>query len=141
MKRFGDCRERGGFTLIEVLLVMVILVVLASFVVLPVGPIRKKMMEDRAKAQIGMLETAIQTYELDLGTPPATLEALRVMPSDLPNPAKWNGPYLAKDVPLDPWDNYYQYAAPGTRNPDSFDIWTISPEGREIGNWAEETTR
>ncbi len=89
-----------------------------------------------------MLKTALQAYQLDLGYPPTTeqgIQALRYPPADLVNPVKWGGPYL-EDLPPDPWDNPYQYVSPGMHNPDSFDIWTVTPDGMEIGNWTEGST-
>ena len=58
-------------------------------------------------------------------------------PSDLPGPdlTKWQGPYLDKDVPLDPWGKPYQYRSPGVHNPKSFDLWSVGPDGKQIGNW------
>jgi general secretion pathway protein G len=140
MKRTRSNRQRG-FTLIEVLLVLVILCVLASLAVVAYGPIRRDALVKAAKSQIGLLDNAIKTYELQIGSPPSTaagLQALRTRPGDLPDPSKWTAPILEKDVPLDPWDKPYQYACPGAHNPDSFDIWTIAPDGRELGNWTEE---
>ena len=65
-------------------------------------------------------------------------------PGDLTNASKWQGPYLDKESPLDPWDNPYQYSYPGTRNQDRFDIWSFGPDGADgtaddIGNWPEES--
>jgi general secretion pathway protein G len=135
-----DRRREGGFTLIEVLLVLVILVVLASFVAVNVVQQGRTAKLRAAKSQIGMFKTPLAAYEMDINSYPTTaqgLQALRYQPPDLPNPTKWQGPYLDSDVPKDPWDNYYQYAYPGTHNSDTYDIWTISPEGQEIGNWSE----
>jgi len=138
-------RRRGGFTLIEVLLVLVILVVLVSLVVGTYTNVQRKALLNAARTQIGLFETPLETYYLDLNTYPATahgLEALRQPPADLPNPAKWNGPYLSKPVPLDPWDMPYQYESPGRYNAESYDIRSLGPDGVEsdddIGNWAEE---
>ena len=69
------------------------------------------------------------------------LQALRTRPADLQDPGKWEGPYLTKDIPLDPWNKPYQYACPGMHNPDRFDVWTVTPENQELGNWTEEAKR
>ncbi len=138
-----DRRRNGGFTLIEVMLVMVILVVLASFAIFAVGPVQRNMKLRQAKIQVGALDGALGTYQIDIGMPPTTeqgLPALRNPPADLMNPMKWAGPYLKTDVPPDPWDQPYQYVSPGLHNPDSFDVWTVSPDGVEIGNWTEGST-
>jgi general secretion pathway protein G len=148
MKRFSR-KRRGGFTLIEVLLVLVILVVLASLAMVAYGPIERKMKVDAAKGQIGLFKTPLQMYQLSIGAYPATaqgLDALRTAPGDLPNPAKWDGPYLDSPVPLDSWEQPYQYVSPGTRNPDGYDVWSSGPDGQsgtedDIGNWTSEDSR
>lgn len=133
-------RPARGFTLIEVLLVLVILVVLSSLAVVAYGPIQRRMQVNAAKAQVGLFEQAIQTYQVSVGQYPKTLQDLRYEPANLPA-GKWDGPYLNKDIPLDPWGQEYQYLSPGVRNPDSFDAWTVGPDGQEIGNWTQEVRR
>jgi general secretion pathway protein G len=143
VRHFPNNRRRDGFTLIEVLLVMAILVVLASLAAVNIGSARRKAKIDAAKSQVGMFKTPLQMYELAIGSYPTTaqgLDALRTAPSDLPNASKWDGPYLESPVPLDPWENAYQYVAPGTHNTDSFDVWSNGPDGQsgtedDIGNW------
>jgi general secretion pathway protein G len=141
-RRVGE-RRRGGFTLIEVMLVLMILVILASLAVGAFAPMRRKARIDAAKSQIGLMKTPLQVYEVAIGNLPTTtqgLEALRSAPSDIPNASKWDGPYLDIPVPLDPWGNPYQYACPGTHNPDGYDVWSFGPDGAngtadDIGNW------
>jgi general secretion pathway protein G len=127
-------RRRGGFTLIEVLLVLVILVVLASLAVLNITSAQRGANNNAAKSQIGLFETPLDMYRLDCGSYPSSLEALVQPPPDAPA-GKWNGPYLKTALPLDPWNNPYQYMCPGQHHPDSYDCWTNSPDGMEIGNW------
>ena len=142
MQRFSRKRRRG-FTLMEVLLVLVILVVLASMAAIQISSYQRRARIDAAKSQIGLLKTPLQSFEMDIGTYPTNsqgLEAIRTAPGDLPNPSKWTGPYLDRSVPLDPWDRPYQYAAPGSHNPDSYDVWSFGPDGQngtedDIGNW------
>jgi general secretion pathway protein G len=143
MKPLPPRRDRG-FTLIEVLLVLVILVVLASLAVVAYGPIQRKYKIDAAKAQIGLFKTALNTYEFAVGSFPSQqsgLKALRSKPADLQDVSKWDGPYLDSDVPLDPWNQPYQYLYPGQRNIDGFDVFTVTPEGQVIGNFPEEAMR
>jgi type II secretion system protein G len=107
---------------------------------------------DIAKIQIGLFVTAFDRYKLSLGDFPTTqqgLQALRTPPPDLSKPKKWNGPYLNSEIslhplnlelPLDPWGHPYHYHSPGTHNPDSFDVWSVGPDGvdgsqDDIGNW------
>jgi general secretion pathway protein G len=126
-------RRSGGFTLIEVLLVLTILVVLASLVVVAIGPVMRGMHVNSAKAQIGMLEEAIRTYQVSVGELPPDLNALVTCPA-IPDPTKWNGPYLTKGLPITPWGGQYQYN-PTTSHGIEFDVWCVTNEGQEIGNW------
>jgi general secretion pathway protein G len=120
-------RKQKGFTLIEVLIVMVILGLLAALV----GPrMFGKVGQSRqnaAQAQISLIGTALDTYRLDIGRYPTTdqgLEALRVQPHDV---TRWDGPYLPKDVPLDPWGNPYQYRSPGEYG--DYDLFSLGADG------------
>jgi general secretion pathway protein G len=136
-------RRRGGFTLMEVLLVLAILVILGALVAMNFGNVLGKADRDAARSQIGLFEPAVKMYFLHVKQYPTTLEALRTVPNDLPNPTKWVGPYLEKNVPLDPWGRPYQYASPGRYNLDSYDIWSLGPDGQDgtqddIGNWMTE---
>jgi general secretion pathway protein G len=139
-------RRADGFTLIEVLLVLVILVVLASFAVLQFTGVRRKANLDAAKVQVGLLDQAVENYNATVNYYPPSLDALRVCPAELQNANKWAGPYLKTDLPLDPWGNPYQYACPGTRNPDSTDVWSFGPDMQngtddDIGNWNMDASR
>lgn len=133
-------RRRAGFTLIEVLLVLVILVILAGVIVGNLGGAQAKANARAARVTVGSLEQAVNMYHLDLNNYPASLEALVQAPGDLPNPAKWGGPYLEKGLPVDPWDQPFNYSFPGQRSP-KFDIWSSGPDGvsgseDDIGNWS-----
>jgi general secretion pathway protein G len=134
-------RRSGGFTLIELLVVMVIIGLLAALV----GPrfIRQeeKAKIKAAKAQIELLSTALDTFRLDVGRYPTTeegLEALRTKPGGL---ERWDGPYLKKELPLDPWGKAYVYKSPGEHGP--FDIVSYGADGtsggegdnRDITSW------
>jgi len=124
-------RRRRGFTLMEVLLVLAILVVLGSMVTVGYMQIQKNANKDAAKGQIGLLEDAVQLYALNVGTCPTTqqgLLALREAPSDLKNAAKWAGPYLTEELPIDPWGAPYQYEQ---LSADQFKIWSNGPDGQQ----------
>jgi general secretion pathway protein G len=139
--------RRRGFTLIEVMLVMVILVILASISVVAIGRITAKAHINEAKLRVGALKEAIKLFNVDIGTFPTTqsgLQALRSCPADISNQNKWGPtPYIETDVPLDPWGHPYQYSCPGRYNTDSFDLWSLGPDGQDntsddIGNWQTE---
>ncbi|MBN2024883.1 MAG: type II secretion system major pseudopilin GspG [Pirellulales bacterium] len=138
-------RRRRGFTLIEVLLVLAILVIIASFAVIALGPMQRSAYTRAALAQVKAFKSPLQAYRLDMKDFPSTaqgLEALRNVPNDAPNPDKWAGPYLDSPVPLDPWDQPYQYEYPGKHGQDLPDIWSFGADGidgtaDDVGNWAE----
>jgi len=105
-------RRRAGFTLMEVLLVLAILVILGSMAVVSYTTIFAGAKEDAARTQLGIFEDAMKLYSLHVGSYPSTdggIMALKYAPSDLPDPNRWRGPYLEKDVPADPWGNEYRY--------------------------------
>ena len=133
-------KERG-FTLIELLIVMVILGLLAALVAPKMFGKTEKAKQNAAKTQISLLETALDTYRLDVGKFPSIeegLNALRVQPEDV---KKWEGPYLPKAVPMDPWGNPYVYKYPGDHG--YYDIISYGADGvpggegqnEDIVNW------
>lgn len=138
-------RRRQGFTLIEVLLVLVILVVLASIAGTNYARIQRSANINAAKAQVGALETPLETYRLDMNDYPSTdegLDALRTSPGG-DNEDKWAGPYLQKPIPDDPWGNPYQYEYPGSHDETRYDIWSMGPDkvdgtDDDIGSWSDE---
>lgn len=135
-------RRRRGFTLIEVLAVLVILVMLGSLVGLQVMKNLKSAKVKSAKAQIASFDTPLQSYALNMGDYPSTsagLEALRSAPSE-GDSSKWEGPYLTKPVPVDPWGNAYNYDNSGNRSGADYDVWSMGEDGvdgteDDIGNW------
>jgi general secretion pathway protein G len=129
-----------AFTLMEVLLVLIILVVIGTIVVPNVLGTQDKANLTAAKAQIAPLKAAIRMYRLNMNKYPATLNDLFERPSDATEAEKWGKPYLTEKVAPDPWGNEYQYAYPGKHNPDEFDVWSTGPDGQDgtdddIGNW------
>ena len=121
-----------GFTLLELLVVMVIIGLLAAYV----GPkyfsqVGKSEVKT-ARAQLVGFEKALEQYRIDVGSYPATeqgLSALNTKPANLP---KWDGPYLGKSVPLDPWGRAYVYKAPGEHG--DFDLSSLGRDGRPGGD-------
>jgi general secretion pathway protein G len=127
-RRSRRIRRLRGFTLMEILLVLAILVVLASMVGLGYTKIQQEMLKKSARTQIGLLEQAVETYALDVGSLPAGLEYLIQQPPDLARPEKWAGPYLDKEqLPIDPWNQDYQYEVVDQAN-SKFRIWSSGPD-------------
>ncbi|MBI5558498.1 MAG: type II secretion system major pseudopilin GspG [Deltaproteobacteria bacterium] len=123
-------RNQRGFSLMELMIVMVILGLLASLV----GPAMFKKLgtakQKTAKTQIGMLMTALDAYRLDIGHYPSQQEGMEALVVN-PGEEKWDGPYLKKGVPADPWDNEYHYQYPGEHG--EVDIFTLGADNREGG--------
>jgi len=125
-------RFRKGFTLIEILVVIAVLAVLAALVAPNVFQHLGTAQDAAARSQIEMLGAALDAYRLDNGRYPTTdqgLSALRTQPSIEPAPRNWRGPYLRRDIPLDPWGNPYFYVSPGTVNPNSYDLVSLGADG------------
>ena len=130
MFRPRSARPRG-FTLLELLVVMVIIGLLAGYV----GPkffgqIGKSEVK-AARAQIDALTKALDQYRLDVGRYPGTEQGLTVLNARPADEPKWAGPYLAKAVPKDPWGNDYQYRSPGEHG--EYDLLSLGKDGRPGG--------
>ena len=124
-----------GFTLIEMLVVLVIIGMLAGLV----GPKLFTRVDtskvQTAKAQIAMFKGSLETLRLDIGRFPNTEEGLALLnraPSDERLRGRWHGPYLDQDVPLDPWINPYQYSVPGA-NGQPFALYSLGGDGKKGG--------
>ncbi|MCE5242269.1 MAG: type II secretion system major pseudopilin GspG [Syntrophobacteraceae bacterium] len=122
--------SQGGFTLIELLIVMIILGLLGALV----GPkLFQKVGTSKvqaAKAQISMIGTALDAYRLDVGAYPTTEEGLDVLRKN-PGKSTWDGPYLPKDVPPDPWKHPYIYRSPGEHG--DYDLSSLGADGQVGG--------
>lgn len=132
-------RREQGFTLIEMLLVLVILATLAAIVIPKFAGRSQQAKVTQAISQIGSFKLALDTFEVDNGYYPRDLNALLEAPSGV-NVDEWKGPYLEKGIPLDPWGNPYVYEYPGRRNMNGFDIMSMGPDARngtedDITNW------
>lgn len=136
-RRRARSRLEAGFTLVELLVVMVILVLLASLVAPRVIGYLGSSRTKTAKVQIEGLSTSLELYKLDTGRYPDDREGLQALverPADAKN---WNGPYLKKDrVPPDPWGHPYHYRSPGQRGP--FDIYSLGADNREGGQGEDQ---
>lgn len=138
-------RRRRAFTLLELMIVLVILVLLFAMVGPRLLGSQRKADIKAAQTQIGSLEAALNLYAVDMRTFPSSEDGLLALiepPSDERSAQRWDGPYLDDDMlPRDPWDNEYQYEYPPSRNSRDFpDIWSLGPDGEpdtddDIGNW------
>jgi general secretion pathway protein G len=125
-------RPVAGFTLLELLVVVLIIGLLAGFVAPRYfGQVGKSEI-NVAKAQIDALEKALDQYRLDTGHYPTTELGLVALVQRPQNEPKWSGPYLRKDVPLDPWGRPYVYKMPGEKGGD-FDLVSYGKDGQPGG--------
>jgi len=125
-------RSQAGFTLLELLVVMVIIGLLASYV----GPrffseIGKSEVKV-ARAQLDAFDKALASYRLDIGRYPSTEQGLSLLVERPAGDSRWSGPYLSKAVPLDPWGHAYGYRSPGSNGQD-YDAFSLGRDGQQGG--------
>ena len=126
-----------GFTLVELVVVMMIITILAGAIAVQVTNRVKMAKRARALQDIGSLSTALDLYAADNGNPPPTeqgLAALRNKPSSSPVPTNWNGPYIDKSIPRDPWSSEYVYRFPGEENTYGYDLICYGADGQPGGD-------
>lgn len=141
MRRRARLRAAAGFTLLELLVVLVILGLLVG-IVAPrfFGQVGKSEVKV-ATAQIRALEDALDQYRLDVGRYPTTEQGLAALNTQPTGVTRWQGPYLKKAVPNDPWGNPYQYRSPGEHG--EVDLSSLGKDGQpggtgeasDIANW------
>lgn len=139
-------RAQAGFTLIEIMVVLVIIGLLMALV----GPNlirRSEVAKTQAAAiQIEQLGTVLDTFRLDVGRYPTTQEGLAALMAPPPGVTRWNGPYLKKPVPNDPWDRPYQYRSPGDGGR-PYDLYSLGADGapggsgeaRDVTSWGGDS--
>ena len=140
MKLHPNTSHRAqGFTLVEMLLVLVILATLAAIVYPKFTGRSEQAKTTAAKTDIASICVALDAFEVDNGYYPksGSLNALVEQPNDASN---WRGPYLSKGIPLDPWGNSYNYEYPGKHSANGYDLLSAGPDGRagtddDINNW------
>jgi general secretion pathway protein G len=139
--------NKHGFTLIELMLVMVILAVLAAVVVPKFTKRSQQAKETAAKTDIANLEIALDAFEIDTGRYPTNSEGISAL---IRSPANveddWKGPYLKRGIPKDPWGTEYMYKQPGQYNEFGYDLYSYGPDGisgteDDIKNWTEDQLR
>ncbi|MFN3930940.1 MAG: type II secretion system major pseudopilin GspG [Brevundimonas sp.] len=134
--------NRAGFTLVELMVVIVIIGLLATVVAINVLPSQDRAMVGKAQADISVLEQAIETYRLDNLTFPDDLQALVAAPAGLARPERYREGGYVRRLPEDPWGNPYQYRRPSAHG-GQFDVFSLGADGREggegndadLGNW------
>ncbi|HEV7353594.1 MAG TPA: type II secretion system major pseudopilin GspG [Brevundimonas sp.] len=137
--------RRAGFTLVELMVVIVIIGLLATVVAINVLPSQDRAMTGKARADVATLEQAVETYRLDNLVFPTTeqgLQALVAPPAGLAQPERYRQGGYVRRLPEDPWGNPYQYRQPSAHG-GQFDVWSWGADGREggegndadIGNW------
>lgn len=132
-RAFGrTSRRQFGFTMIELLIVMIIIGLLAALV----GPkLFQKVGGSKikaAKAQISLFGTALDAYHLDVGRYPTSEEGLKALRDKPENARGWDGPYLSKAIPQDPWSRDYRYKSPGDHGP--YDLYSLGADGADGGS-------
>ncbi len=128
---FPISSPQKGFTLIEIIVVMVMIVLLASLVGPKLFPKLGQGKQKAAQAQIAMIEQALDHFRLDIGRYPTTEEGLSALVKD-PGLPRWGGSYLKKGLPNDPWDRPYQYKCPGTHG--DYDLFSYGRDGKPNGD-------
>jgi general secretion pathway protein G len=135
-------RQQAGFTLIEIMVVMVIIGLLMALVGPNLIGRSEKAKVQAAQMQIERLGTVLDTFRLDVGRYPTTQEGLQVLVQRPMGVDRWDGPYLNKGVPKDPWDRPYLYRSPGEAGR-PYDLYSLGADGapggtdnnRDITSW------
>lgn len=135
-----DMRRSQGFTLIEIMVVVVIIGLLATLILPNVLGRQDQALQVKAQSDVKAIAGQLALYKLDNFTYPATSAGLQALVSNVENKSNWRG-YLDK-LPQDPWGNDYQYLTPGQRSK-TFDLWSFGADGQaggdganaDIGNW------
>ncbi len=125
-------KQQAGFTLIEMIIVVVIIGLLAGLVAPQFMKQQGRAETKTARAQVELLGTALDTFRLDVGRYPTSQEGLAALMQRPGGADRWDGPYLKKDLPLDPWGKPYIYKSPGDHGP--YDIISYGADGVSGGS-------
>jgi general secretion pathway protein G len=144
MKIQPSHKKNCGFTLVEIMVVVVIIGILAATILPQFIGTTQEAKVSAAKSQVAELESAVERFYIHMDRYPTTEEGLKVLVDPPAGDAskQWRGPYI-KQLRNDPWGNPYQYVCPGTHHPTSYDIWSRGKDGvdggegdnADIGNW------
>jgi general secretion pathway protein G len=144
MKIQPSHNKNRGFTLVEIMVVVVIIGILAATILPQFIGTTQEAKVSAAKSQVAELESAVERFYIHMDRYPTTEEGLKVLVDPPAGDAskQWRGPYI-KQLRNDPWGNPYQYVCPGTHHPTSYDIWSRGKDGvdggegdgADIGNW------
>ena len=130
----------SGFTLIELMIVVIIIAALAGMVLPRILPVSTEAKKNISHGDIANVTVALKLYRLHNDRYPSTQEGLQALRGKPTSAGNWNGPYLEKKA-VDPWKRAYQYKYPGTHNTDSFDLWSNGPDEQsnddDVTNWEE----
>jgi len=132
-------RHLPGFTLVELMVVMLILAILAALVIPRLIGHTEEAKRAAARTDVETFSAALTMFRLQCGRYPTTeegLEALRTAPSDVQD--KWRGPYTEKSIPNDPWGNQYHYTYPGNGGKDTFEVISYGKDGQPGGTGDDE---
>ncbi len=137
---------RSGFTLIELILVVVILATLAAVVVPKLTGRSEEAKVTAAKTQISSISTALDAFEVDNGYYPKGKDGLVELMQQPKDATHWRGPYLKQDIPNDPWGQAYIYECPGKNNETGYDLMSMGPDQKsggndDITNWSSESSK
>ena len=140
-------RKQSGFTLLEIMVVVVIMGMLASIVSFNVMGSKADAEIRKSKIDIKNIQQSLDLYKLDNSRYPTTEQGLKALvkkPVAAPVPKNWKKGGYVQELPDDPWGNKYQYANPGVHNPDSYDIYSYGPDQEDgtdddIGNWKSDS--
>ena len=139
-------KKQLGFSLLEIMVVVVIMGMLASIVSFNVMGSKADAEVRKTRIDIKNIQQALDLYKLDNSRYPTTEQGLKALikkPTASPVPKNWKKGGYVQELPEDPWGNKYQYANPGVHNPDSYDLYSFGPDQEEgsdddIGNWQSE---
>jgi general secretion pathway protein G len=143
MKTRLQRKRSAGFTLIEIMVVVIIIGVLAAMIIPQFMGTTTDAKISAAKGDVSQLESAIERFNLHMDRYPTMDEGLKVLiEAPAGDDKKWRGPYI-KQLRPDPWGNQYQYRVPGLHHASTFDIWSRGADGQDggegpnadIGNW------